>query len=348
MCCADAVTLDVVYTSDAFSNTRGGIDAGTGYSGLLDVVLRTDLEALGFEIIGGSFVLHGQNKTGPGLGPYTGATQSTNIDADPFTAMAEYFWERELSDGLAIVRIGRQVGAIQFSVLDLAADFTYGGFQLSPNNPLPWYPNPTLAATVNIDLTERVNLAFGSFAGGPPDQLTSWGWSNEGKVYTVGQIRYSYDRCGLPGDVQTGIWYTSGSHEDVADNNDVHGNHGVYFGWDQLLWSERCDPEQGLGTFFIYSWAPQDRNVVTNHVATGVVYRGLLRNRAADVTGVGLGIADFSNDLAGRETERIVEFFHKVQVTATTIVQPALYYISHPGGVEEDSLVVGIRVGFEL
>jgi porin len=347
-CCWDAFELDVVYTADTFSNTKGGEDTGTNFEGLVDVVLRTDLAALGFDTVGGTFVLHGQNKHGPSLNRLVGATQSTNIDADPFTAMAEYYWERPVMDDLAVWRIGRQVGAIHFSVLDLAADFTYGGFQKSPNNPLPWYPNPTLAATVEMTLTDSFDLSIGAFNGGEPDQLTSWGWSEEGKVYTIGELRYHYSIAGLPGDLQGGLWYTSGSHEEVDGNDDFHGNHGAYMGWDQLLVTERCDPEQGLGTFFIYSWAPSDRNEITNHFATGVLYRGPLNGRDSDEIGAGLNIADFSNELDDVSSENTIEVFYLAQINDNVFVQPVVYYVASPSGDEPDALVAGFRFAWEM
>jgi porin len=344
----DALNLDVVYTGDTFANTRGGIDTGTNYGGLLDVVLYTDLAALGLEPIGGTFVLHGQNKHGPSLTRLVGATQSINTDADPFTAMAEYYWQRPMFDDLIVWRIGRQVGAIQFSVLDLAADFTYGAFQKSPNNPIPWYPNPSVAATVAAKVTESIDFNYGAFNGAAPDQLSPWGWSEEGKVYNVAQLKYHYSWGGLPGDLQTGAWYESGSHDAVVGPGTFHGNNGYYFGWDQLLVNEQENSDQGLGTFCIYSYAPDDRNIVRNHFATGVVYRGLLPGRDGDVIGVGCSWAEFSDDLVGRETEQTTEAFYNIHLTETLIVQPAMHYIDNPGGTLPDALTAGFRFGFEL
>ncbi len=342
-----ATTFEVVYTSDTFRNTRGGRKVGTGYSGLVDLVSTTDLEKLGMENVGGNFVLHGLNKHGPGLNPFVGSTQSTNIDAAPFTAVGEYFWERQWSDGDILTRFGRQVGARQFSILDLAADYTYGGFQRSPNNPLPWYPNPSVGSTVDMRLTENLHLAAGSYANAQAGQLTSWGFSGDGTQYSLGQLKNSYSIGNKPGDLQLGLWYLSGSHLNPSATNISQGDYGVYTGWDQLLLSEDGDPEQGLGTFFIYSWAPSDRNRITNHFATGLVYRGLFASRSSDIAGVGISIAQFSDELVGFKTEQTTEAFYKVHVTSTTIVQPALHYITNPGGINRVSLDVGLRIGFE-
>jgi porin len=340
---------DVVYTNDTFNNSRGGIKSGTASHGLVDVVLRTNLDALEWSPIGGTFLLHGQNSHGPFLNDFVGSTQSTNINAHPFTRMAEYYWERNFDDGLAIVRVGRQVGAIQFSVLDLAADFTYGAFQKSPNNPLPWYPNPTAAATMDLALTETLHLNMGTFAGGPPSQLTSWGWSQNGQVYSIVQLKNSYSFDGLPGDIQGGSWYDSGSHRAIDNSRDYTGNYGHYCGWDQMMWMEGEQAEnQGLGLFAIYSFAPQNRNNVQNHFGGGIVYRGLLPGRDTDVLGCGYTVADFSNSRVGYETEKLVELFYKINITQTMILQPSIQQITAPGGTHGDALLAGFRFGCEL
>jgi porin len=341
--------VDAVYTNDTFNNSRGGIKDGTASHGLVDLVLRTDLDAIEFSPIGGSLILHGQNSHGPFLNDFVGSTQSTNINAHDFTRMAEYYWERNIDDGLAVVRVGRQVGAIQFSVMDLAADFLYGAFIISPNNPLPWYPNPTIAATADIALTESLQLTMGSYAGGPPSQLTTWGWSQDGRVYSIAQLKYSYSIDGLPGDIQNGYWYTSGSHTAIDGSRDFNGNYGIYGGFDQMVWLEDDEEtKQGLGIFGIYSFAPQDRNNIQNHFAGGVVYRGILPGRDGDVTGVGYTVADFSNARVGYDQEQLIEMFYKIHITQTMILQPAIQYISAPGGLRDDTIVAGFRFGCEL
>lgn len=343
------LSVDVLYTNDTFNNSRGGIKEGTASHGLVDLVLRTDLERIEASPIGGLIHLRGQNSHGPFLNDFVGSTQSTNINAHDFTRMAEYYWERNFDDGLVVVRLGRQVGAIQFSVMDLAADFLYGAFIISPNNPLPWYPNPTVGATADIALAEGLHLNVGSFNGGAPSQLTTWGWSQEGRVYSIAQLKYSYSLDGLPGDIQNGYWYSSGDYAALDGSRTIDGNYGIYGGFDQMVWLEDDEEtKQGLGVFGIYSFAPQDRNNVQNHFAGGVVYRGLLPGRDADMTGVGYTVADFSNARIGYNSEKLIEMFYKIHITSTMILQPAIQYISSPSGFRDDTIVAGFRFGCEL
>lgn len=338
------ISWDMLYTSETFRNARGGTHVGGAYSGLVDLVGTVDIEQLGFKSLGGIFVLHGQNKHGPGIHRFVGASQSTNIDANPFTAMAEYYYQREFGDSTT-VRVGRQVGAYQFSVLDLAADFTYGGFQRSPNNPVPWYPTPTAGVVGIHRVGDAIELSAGSFASSNPNQLSPWGWSRDGHMYNVAQWRYHYSLGTLPGDIQNGAWYTSGSHQGELPG--VHsGNHGVYAGWNQMLWSETEDSKQGLGTFLIYSWAPSDRNRITNHYAGGLVYRGLLPSRPQDNLGLGLSVAEFSQSQQGNLSERTVELYYARYVSDAFVIQPAIHYIAAPNRTNPDALAFGLR--FEL
>ncbi len=345
---ASVFSQDVLYTTDAFRNTYGGNQTGGVYKGLVDVVLRTDLSAIGMDRVGGDVVLHGLNSHGGFLAPLVGGTQSTNIDADDFTAMGEFYWERYAADGNIVTRIGRQVGAIQFSVLDPAADFLWGGFIISPNNPLPWYPNPTIGITSNVQLTETFDLGMGVFNGGAPNQMSPWGWSRDGSVYSIMELTHSYSIGGRPGDIQNGVWYTSANQADSFGGPAHRDSYGYYFGADQMLFAENGDPTQGLAAFFIYSYAPEERSAINHHYASGLVYRGLLPRRDGDVFGMGLSNVDFSNPATNPERETVIETFYKAHLCGSFFVQPAIQFIDNPSGTLDDSLVAGARIGFEL
>lgn len=340
----NSLSVDCLYTSDVFRNTRGGGRVGGVYGGLVDLVATLDMNATPLKYFGGSLVLHGQNKHGPTLKQFVGASQSTNIDAQAFTAMAEYYYQRDFGSGPTI-RIGRQVGAHQFSVLDLAADFTFGGFQKSPNNPVPWYPNPTVGVVAIQPVGESLELSAGSFAASDPTQLTPWGWNRDGHIYNVAQWKYSYSILDLPGDLQNGIWSTSGTQPGIPTGSHS-GNHGVYAGWNQLIWNESAAPQEGLGTFLIYSWAPSDRNRITNHFASGLVYRGFLPTRSNDNMGLGISIAEFSQAISNQKSEKTVEFYYASYLSDAVVIQPAVHYTSAPSRIHPDALDFGVR--FEL
>lgn len=345
--CADVFTTEMSYTADVFANTRGGRNSGTGlrYKGLLDLVVTMDLDAANFGP-GGRLVAHGVQSHGEFLNDFVGATQDvTNIDAPPFTALGEYFWETDLANDSGLIRIGRQNPARMFSVLGPAASFINPGFVKSPNNAVPWYPAPTLGASSQLYLSDQLDARIGVFAGG--DQVTQWGWHDRDQIYSVAQLNRAYDIDGRPGDLQVGFWHQSGTHGAIGGGNVHRGNHGFYMGWDQLIWNERCNPDQGLSTFLIYSWAPGNRNRVNHHYATGLVYRGLIDGRDDDLVGVGLSIIDHSDRL-NIDTESTIEVYYRASIGEYIFVQPDLQYISSPGGVQADALFVGFRFAVDL
>lgn len=137
-----------------------------------------------------------------------------------------------------------------------------------------------------------------------------------------------------------------GDWEDLADPNiTFNNNHGVYMGYDQLIFKESPDKDddQGLGVFGQYGWAQEDRNQVPNYIGAGLAYKGLIPHRDNDITDAGMARAIFSPCLEGRGAETAIEFFHKAQVTPYIKIQPDLQYIVNPGGQYRDSLVVGVR-----
>ena len=121
----------------------------------------------------------------------------------------------------------------------MASDFVHGGFQKSPNNPISWYPNPTIGLTADVKLTDQLRVNLGSFNSARPGQLSPWGWSSAGSMYNVIEFNRSYEIAGLTGDIKQGTWYESGSHSLPVGPGSVAGNYGAYLGWDQILFNEK-------------------------------------------------------------------------------------------------------------
>jgi porin len=150
--------------------------------------------------------------------------------------------------------------------------------------------------------------------------------------------------------MHVGMWHHNGQPEDPGNPAVTFAdNHGFHMGVDQMICNESSDPDddQGLGLFAQYSWAPEDRNEVTNYVGAGLVYKGLIPCRDDDMTGVGMANAFFS-DRMGLPTdhETTVELYHKFQVSPYIVLQPDLQFVTSPSGTERDAAVAGLR--FEI
>ena len=378
------IEFEYVYTGEVFNNTRGGLSTyrAVPYRGNLDLVMKADLEKMGFGP-GGKFFLYGEN--GHGFGPtrYVGDFQiASNIDAPDFMQVAEYWYERGFCEGLLTVRLGKQDCNAEFVVVDLGGDFINASFGYAPTVPMPSFPNPSMGIAAFLKLGEHLGFKAGVWDGMP--EIGNWGFSGTGVTFTVGELKAKYDlRPGLPGDFHAGVWYHSGQWEKLggvaaiesfgppprrlaryfglgaaasvapsgklgilADSTEMTGNYGVYLGLDQLVFKENAGDEkdsQGLGVFAQYGWSPEDRNWAHQYIGGGLVYRGLVPSRDTDLLGAGVAHVIFSDALHGTGHETAIELYYKAILRPWVSLQPDLQYIVSPSGVERDSLLVGLR-----
>lgn len=396
------VKAEYIYTGEVFTNARGGLDTNdaTKYRGLFSLALTADLEQLDF-FPGGKFFLLGENAHGRGLTEsYIGDFQwLSNIDGRQFSQVSEYWWERSFWNESITIRLGKQDCNTEFAVVDLGGDFIHSSYGFQPTIPMPSWPDGSMAAVALFKIRDGLFLKAGVWDGAPYGG--TWGFSGAGVTFSIYELEAEYKLGGgrLPGDCHIGMWYHSDQFDDVtplgnlgnlydfrsrkssspslasgplgAAGDTYRGNHGVYFGWEQLVFAEPLagsgkeeaasdeeqppeeDPEpeehedpQGLGLFCQYGWAPKDRNLAHQYFGSGVVYRGLLPGRDEDFLGLGVAHVIFSDLLPDQTSETAVELFYKAQLSPWVVVQPDLQYLARPDGQHRDAFAVGLR--FEL
>ena len=348
-----AITVEPVYYGEVFTNTRGGIrtSGATQYEGLLDLLFTVDLEQTRMPLPG-RFVFLAQNTHGRGLTEdFIGDTQViSNIDSgDNISQISEYWWELGLLDDDVTLRLGKQDVNTEFLLVEMAEDFIQSSFGLSPSSAgLPTYPDPSMAAVLLSQLTNRTRLKLGIWDGLASGG--SWGFSGNDVILLIGELEHKYSLYGgrLPGIFELGLAYNS---DGFVDGELFPSEWGYYLQWEQLVCRERpCDPEdsQGLGIFALYlprfgggPVTASPLETIEDSAAAGVVYRGLLPGRDNDV--VGAGVAWARLNLGGTNQETVVETFYKAQVTPSVSLQPDLQYIASPSGIYRDSLAVGLR-----
>ena len=321
-----AISFDPIYTGEVFNNTRGGISTNdaTQYQGLLDLMMTVDLEQTRIPLPG-RFAMLVQNSHGQGLTEdFIGDTQViSNIDSgDNIMQVSEYWWELGLLDDGVTLRLGKQDVNTEFLLVEMAEDFIQSSFGLSPSSAgLPTYPDPSMAAVLLSQLTDKTRLKLGVWDGLASGG--SWGFSGNDVTLLIGELehKYSLDGGRLPGVFELGLVYNS---DGFVDGELFPSEWGYYLQWEQLVFRERpCDPEdsQGLGIFALYlprfgggPVTASPLETIEDSAAAGVVYRGLLPGRDEDV--IGAGIAWARLNLGGTNQETVVETFYKAQVTA--------------------------------
>ena len=341
----DWITLEYVYTGNVWNNARGGLNTNhaTSYRGNIDVTLTARLDELEHGP-GGTFFMYLEN--GHGAGPTrrnTGDWQYVdNTDAQDFFGLQELWWDREVFEDFMRVRLGKMDGSLEFGVVDLGGDFLNASFGITPTlGTLPQFPYTTFGVVTFWQLTDELEFKVGVLNGsGPIDPLpqpTRRFFGGKGdRAFTIGQLTYRTDINGLPGDAHAGVWYDGQSYTNLFDGIERRGNHGVYFGAEQMLCKENPDDEedsQGFGIFMQYGWCPDDLNLIRYHIGGGAVWKGLIEGRDDDTLGIGITRAEFSQFLPDQSAETTTELFYKAPVNKYLTPQPDVQYVSSPNGI---------------
>ncbi len=361
------VSFGLAYTGEVFSNLRGGLnaDGATEYRGNVDLTATLDTEKLGLWR-GGSFFLYFQNGHGHGLSEeHVGDVQTlSNIDADDFSQISEYWFEQGLLAGRVRIKLGKQDANADFCALDSGGDFINSSFGVIPTVPMPTFPDPALGAVAFLDPADWMALGVGVYDGAPDGGTSGFDTVFGDDAVGFGLVELTL-RTSLLGDTsnsgayRVGVWYHSDDVEEIAaalTPEIFSENYGIYLAFDQLLFREGSDSgeAQGLAAFAQFGWAPGDRNELAHYGGVGLVYTGALPGRDEDVLGVGVAHARFSKRLErlerpdGRTHETVLEVFYRAQLTPWLALQPDLQLIANPGGQGRNALAAGLRFAIEF
>jgi porin len=128
---------------------------------------------------------------------------------------------------------------------------------------------------------------------------------------------------------------------------------GLYYNFDQYLFTEADDPEQGVGVFGRFGYGGEP-NIFEQFYSVGLSGKGSIPERDRDTWGVGYYHANINDDtLPGLNlhSEQGVEVYYNVEVTPWLHITPDLQVIVNPGGGFQNrdvSIVYGIRAQMSL
>jgi len=357
------VTLEIVYTGEVFDKLHGGIGGNNDaeYRGNLDLTVALDSGRLGLWP-GATVFVYFENGHGPGVTTeHVGAVQLlSNLEARDFTQISEYWVEQRLFGDMFRVKLGKQDANIDFCLAEYATHFINSSFALIPTVPMPTFPDPALGAGLFVAPTEWFSVGAGIYDGDPSGGRFGFESTFDGKggQFAVLQVDLSTSllaRDLLPGTYRFGFWDHTRDVEEITADPTPHkfsGNHGVYLVFDQLLVAEgQTEPQQGLGAFAQFGWAPEDRNRLSLYLGAGLAYTGILPSRGSDILGAGVAHVRFSDrveDLEGLTDETIVEVFYEAFLTPWLMLQPDLQFVLNPGGDGRDAFVAGFRFSIDL
>jgi porin len=349
------VTFTLAYTGELLANVHGGIDTGSEYEGLLDLVVDADLaKALGWN--GGSMRLNPLWIEGQGLTrDYVGdLTRISNIDARDEVRLFEAWLQQALWEGAVSLRGGLLAADQEFAISAHSALFVNGTFGMpivvSGNEPVPVYPLGALGLRLRAEPAAGFYLQGAVYEGHPgAEHQNETGMQlrlrdDEG---TVTFVEAGWVREGpWAGSLKAGAVYHSADFVDHDSGEPERGHTAVYVVVEQALRPE------GLAAFARVGGAPESKTVISFYVDAGLVYTGLLPGREEDVLGLAAVYAELSRDYADTQAdpsawdhEIVIEATYKVVISRWWSLQPDFQYVIHPGGSDEtdDAFILGLR-----
>lgn len=348
----NGVIIEIGQTNDTLMNIGGLLREKTNLRSLslVDYSTTFDTEKLGLWEGGTAFVL-GQTIYGKGLsGGILGDLQGvSSINADSRTQLSEFWYEQKLFNNGLRVATGKTDANAEFGILPITEDFLGSSFTLSPNIPMPSYPDQALGVWGEITPCDLVSFKAGIFDGSAQGQDFGFrtAFNTNGYITLVqGELRPSLNNH--EGNIIFGYWNHSGSLETIG-TSDVHitrNNYGIYTEFQQQLFKENDQDDQGLSLFGQFSWAPANRNEIARYYGAGATYTGLFPKREQDTLGVGLALADLSHrhkTLNSLKNEAVIELFYKFVLNEVLALQPDFQIVINTGGSKKTSFALGLR-----
>lgn len=359
-----AIALDVVYTGEAWRNTRGGLARGGTYLDNLDVTLALDGEQLWGAPGLRAFVYGLYNNANSFSSRYVGdAKIVSNIDAPRAVRLYEAWVEQSFGERPgASLRVGLYDVNSEFDATEARALFinsVYGiglDFAQSGANGPSIFPSTSLGARLAWAGSERwlAKLAVLDGVPGDPEHptRTTVRLSSDDGALVVGELQMSAGRLLQ---LSLGHWRYTAEFEQLGVVGDPvlrRGNDGTYVTGEVEIAAASADGAGRLVAFGRAGVADARVNRFDRFYAAGLVYQGALRSDdqvglavAASRAGRPFRLAQANDGLDSESHEYNVELTWRVPVTDWLVLQPDVQFVVNPSVDPEirNSLVVGLR-----
>ena len=349
-------------------NAHGGLDTergAAGYSGSYDLEIDVDLEELA-GLAGASVSVLVQGSWSEGIDERAvGSVLGVNDAAGGYRSadVTQLYYEQALADGRVRIRVGKLSLTGGFECRgcpvtfdgnsyanDETAQFLNAGLV---NNPTIPFPDEGLGIVVYVEPVEGFYAAAGVADAQADARETGFHTAFHGEdalftIFETGLVPVIPSANGpLVGAYRFGAWHDSRSKGRLDGGGTREDDVGFYVSFDQVLYREGDQDDQGLAAFARWGSSDKRVNEIGNFWSAGIQYRGLLSGRDADVVGIGVAEGRLSRygDFSARD-ETVVEGYWSVELTPWLVVSPNVQVIRHPGGDRsvKDAVVVGCRV----
>jgi porin len=301
------------------SGALGGMAAAQSLRTHSNIAITLDMDSIA-GIHGLRIFAQYKSKSGRnGSGEAAFVQNFSNIDADDFHAFGEVWLEQRLMSDRVRVKAGRIDFNTEFAGTDNGANFLNASMGFSPSiTAAPTFPLPTAGANLIVAPRASTALSVGIFNGLDGAPAPTDGRS----LFQIAQLRqhWALGAAQLSGTLGLGVWHHSGMFSDVSaapdDEPAIAGTGGWYATIDQQLWqgaprAAAADQRSVIGAFAQFGRSDPRVQAIRAHEGMGLTFSGFVANRTADVFGLGMTRAIWSD---GREL--IGEAYYQLPVTS--------------------------------
>jgi len=300
--------------------------------------------------------------------------QLDNGDDGGATRLVNLAVGHQLFDDTAEIVAGRLVTGEDFATLRLACTSLNQGICSVPiaapqSISFPTFPSAVWGGRLKVKPGTSWSAQVGSYLVFPGFRDPSFHGTNfsapEGSgALTIAHLMYlvggsGTDHRSLPGRYLLGGYFDSEEITAVETRQPVHGTGGAYLMGQQMLFARTEGSDVGLSAWFALSWAPPNRNRVSNMAAGGLSYQGILPSRPWDGLALIAARSGYSNDLRRGERARgeplqhgelLLELNYRLSLAKSFWVQPDIQGVIQPKGRSDipDALAIGFAVGVVL
>jgi porin len=240
------------YDAEVWGNTKGGLESGTVFTGLLDFGLKLDLEKAfgwpGASLSTTWLLLSGKNASEDLVGNFL--TISNNAGFNTLRNYELWFQQNLLDDKFSI-RLGQLAADTEFFISGYAALFLNGTFgwpaSMYMNLPEggPSFPVGTLGIRWAVQPVKWFRFQTAVFQGNVYAQNVNahgfrWRLDSQNGFFFLDEAQFRWNQqaeeTGLPGQFKAGAWFHTAKFAEANDSGSVRGNDGWYFILDQMLY----------------------------------------------------------------------------------------------------------------
>ncbi len=358
------IKFNLYYNQQFQTVGHGGLNTnghGKG-SGSLDAFLSFDLSRVSPGWTAELFI-HGQRNWGDGVNDRTGALTEVNDDADGDIELhvAQLWYRHHFWDG----RVSLTLGFLDFQTIADRNAYANSEDKQFWNQALDNNPFVPLAiglgAAVTVRPCEWYTLIIGAADAQSvlykPGFSTAFHDEDLFRAYVENDfhVKIPSQRGPLAGNYRLGLAYDPLQRSVFPrrrQKTETEGNNAIlYVNFDQQVYRESSEDDQGLGIFGRFGYRNPERNRTSHFWSGGLSYTGLIPSRDRDVLGVAFAMQRASHIYRYRvddtaDNEVVYELYYAIRVSEWCWITPDVQYIVNPGaaGDVDDALVTGVRL----